>query len=275
MENSRIENRVYITNSNASILRESYFKLRIVINDELKSELYKDDLSWILSDLELKSLFIETLVFDKNPFFTLDADAMVLKKRDVGHLFISDALPKYHFNKECTYIKSGYLNFIIPPEIQSRGSEAIAKFREFAKANKNILIENQKRFLTMLEARFFLKNMPTEVAFSNSGVSDFANLKIEEMEEKIDRHLADAKSFMEANQAVKKLNYAPATIIKQRATLEQHDKDWHFLYKKNLKSMLRPYLRKRANPDLSYSKSFLDSLGFEGCKACEGKIDLA
>lgn len=272
MEGSQVEKRVYITNNSASILKDAYAQLFIALNDELKNSIYKVNLSWILSDIEFKYLFIELLIFDKNPFFTLDP--MVLKKKDVGHVFFSDTPPKYHFDFGCEFLKSNYLNLQIPPEINERGSDWVAKFREFSEENKSIFEENQERFLNMLEARFNLKNRPAKVNFINSGRSDFAELDVDKMEERIDRHLADSKSFMEANPKIKNLNYASAAKINQRTIIDPLDKEWHSFYKKELKSMLRYYLRKKADPELSYSRSFLDSLGFEGCKACGGKLDL-
>ena len=272
MESSQKEKRVYITNSSASVLKDAYAQLTIAVTSELKNGLYKENLSWILSDVEFKYLFIEQLIFDKNPLFTLDPTS--IQKKDTGYVFFSNTPPKYHFNVECLYLKSNYLNLEIPPEIKDRGSEMINKFREFAEENKSIFTEDQERFITMLEARFLLKNRPAEINFMNSGRSGFVALSIEGMEERIDSHLSKAKEFMDANPTIKKLNYASATKIKNRPNINPLDEKWHSEYKKELKSMLRYYLRKKADPELSYSKSFLDSLGFEGCKACGGELDL-
>ena len=187
------------------------------------------------------------------------------QRSDGRHLFRSNGPLKYHFDSSCGYLKSDYLNFTIPPEIEAKGPAEIEKFRVFADANKHLLQGDQEKFLNSLEAQFLLKNRPQRIEYVNSGQSEFSLLSLEEMEEELQEHLRRAKEFQEEHPDVRKLTFAPRRVIDSSQT-SGLDREWHNDYKRVLKSMLSQYYRKSHNP--SQPESFLKSLGFEACKAC-------
>lgn len=257
------DNKVYITNSSVSTLRQAYYQKIYRVNEEIKNSIYKEDFSWILSDAEFKALFAEILVFSSSKEFKLAEN--LSQRKDGGYLFKNDGPPKYHISQDCPYLNSDYVNYTIPPEIESKGPEAIEQFRSFAEANKHIIRDSPEKFLTMLEARFLLKNRPVRIERINSGSGDFSDLTIEEMEEAIEKHVIAAKEFQAENPEVKRLTYAPKNVIDKESTGAVHKK-WYNHFKAELKSMLRVYNKK--DKDLTQSETFLKSLGFEACKAC-------
>lgn len=213
--------------------------------------------------MELKSLYAELLVASGIEKFRISGTKA---QRDDGrHLFRSNGPLKYHFDSSCGYLKSDYLNFTIPPEIEAKGHDEIEKFRVFAEANKHLLQGDQEKFLDSLEARFLLKNRPQRINYTNSGQSEFSLLTLAAMEQALQAHLRDAKEFHEANPEVRKRTFAPRRVIDSPQTTDL-DREWHNVYKKLLKSMLSQYYRK--SHDQSQEESFLKSLGFEACKAC-------
>lgn len=254
---------VYLTNSSMGALKNRYYESINQVDEHVRMAVYKEDLAWILSTTELKSLYAELLVASGIEQFRIsDTKA---KRSDSGHLFRSNGPLKYHFDSSCSYMKSDYLNFTIPPEIEAKGPDEIEKFRVFADAHKHLLQGDQEKFLNSLEAQFLLKNRPKRIEYVNSGQSEFSLLTLAEMEQALQEHLRQADDFQEAHPEVKKKTFAPRRVIDSPLASDL-DRKWHNDYKRVLKSMLSQYYRK--SHSRSQSESFLKSLGFESCKAC-------
>lgn len=254
---------VYLTNSSMAALKQLYFEKIHQVDEHVRNAVYKENLAWILSTIELKSLYAELLVASGIEQFRISGTSA--KRNDGRHMFRSNGPLKYHFDSSCDYLKSNYLNFTIPPEIEVKGPEEVEKFRVFAEANKHLLHGDQEKFLNSLEARFLLKNRPQRIEYTNSGQSEFSLLTLTEMEQALEAHLREAKVFLAAHPEIRKLTFAPMRVITgPKASVL--DKEWHSTYKRVLKSMLSQYYRKSHNR--TQQESFLKSLGFEACKAC-------
>lgn len=257
------EAQVYLTNSSMNALKQLYFASIQQVDERVRKEIYKEDLAWILSTMELKGLYAELLAASGIEQFRISGKKA--QRNDGRHLFKSNGPLKYHFDSSCVYLKSNYLNFTIPPEIEAKGPDEIEKFRVFAEANKHLLQGDQEKFLNSLEAQFLLKNRPQRIEYINSGQSEFSLLTLEAMEQELQSHLSEAKAFQEEHPEVRNLTFAPKRVI-DRPWTSDLDRKWHNFYKRELKSMLRQYYRKCY--DRSQQESFLISLGFEACKAC-------
>ncbi|MGE6384729.1 hypothetical protein ACQKEN_03525 [Pseudomonas sp. NPDC078416] len=257
------EAQVYLTKSSMGKLKNLYFESVNEVDEHVRTAVYREDLAWILSVVELKSLYAELLVASGIEKFRISGTKA--QRNDGLHLFRTNGPLKYHFDSSCGYLNSDYLNFSIPPEIKLKGPDEIEKFRVFAEANKHLLQDDQERFLTALEARFLLKTRPQRIEYNNSGQNEFSLLTVEEMEQAIQSHLRAAKEFHEANPEVRKRTFAPRRVIDSPQATDL-DREWHNVYKHLLKSMLSQYYRK--SHDHSQEESFLKSLGFEACKAC-------
>ena len=261
----KIDNEVYITKSNYNRLKGAYARLIVKIDEDMKSRIYKEDLSWIFSIHEMKHLFAESLVVLSGDGYSLKPGCMVQKNN--SYLFDGGA-PKYHFDKDCEYSTKSYTNFEIPPEIIERGKGEIEKCKKFASDNKALLYQDETKFLRKLEAVFRLQNPPKKVNYSNSGIDEFIRLTVEEMEVEIDRYLLVCKDRYQRNPKIKSITFAPAGKIINNCHYDEDLKEWHSRYKNNLREMLSHYIRKRDDPGFEFRKSFLDSLGFEPCKGC-------
>lgn len=153
------EPKVYITRNNANKITQFYVgEILKTIEKSDAVNIYKEDLSWILSTIDFKYLYIEQLVCSESDI--LKETGRSLRREDGRFLFVSKAPPKYHRQPHCEYLHADYTNFSIPPEIEEKGAEHIEKFRRFAEENKKVLYEDANKFLDMLEARFLLKNRP-------------------------------------------------------------------------------------------------------------------
>jgi hypothetical protein len=261
---------VYITSSNLTKLKDFYQEAVCITDDVVKDELYQKDLSWILSVPQMKTLFIEKLILSNDNRIVV-REKSVATRYNSKMIFASNAAPKYHFDCECKFMKSNYINFFVPVEIEVRGEEAVRAFMGFAEENKSVFYEDQQKFLDMIEVRFLLGNPLTKVNYPNSGIEDFITLDIDQMEDAIHQHLEKAEYFKdqspEISREIKRLNYAPIKVVSQDG-ISDLVKEWHFFYKVELRKMLRAYIIKSSNSDLSFNEMFLRGLGFEECKAC-------
>lgn len=264
--------KVYITASNLTKLKSFYIEAVSITNELVKSELYKDDLSWIMSGPQMKSLFIEGLILSNDERMKV-AERPVAKSITSKMLFLNSSPPKYHEDYDCKFMRASYQNFLIPIEIEVRGEKAIENFRKFAQENKKIFYENQDRFLVMVEAAFGLQTPLKKVDYANSGVEEFSDLAVDQMEEAIHKHLVAANEFKsqspEVEKEIKKYNYAPSTVV-EAGNVSDIVKKWHNFYQAELRKMLRSYIIKSRNPQLSFERSFLNGLGFKVCNACRG-----
>jgi|TARA_R110000850_G_scaffold183369_1_gene308899 hypothetical protein len=259
------EREVYVTASNHNKVKKAYVDLILALDEPMKNKIYKEDLSWIFSYIEMKYLFAEVLIALNGDGYKLEENCITRNNRT--HLFDGGA-PKYHFDKECKYSKKPYTNFEIPPEIASRGKEEVEKFKKFANENKDLKDKDEREFLKKLESRFMLKNPPKKVEYSNSGIEEFTRLSLEEMEEEIDKRIAECKSVYNSNKNIKDTTFAPKKKIVNSEIYGEDVKKWHSSHKSELNEMIKIYIREREGSGFHFRKGFLDSIGFEPCRAC-------
>lgn len=261
-------NEVYITKSNLNALKNRFKVAKEITNEIMKSEVYKKDISWILSNLEIEFLFVEKLILSKDERLNIISSHT---RQNYQYLFGENKKPKYHRDQFCEFLKSNFENFEIPEEIKDKGIGEIEKFKKFAIDNKSLYHEDEQKFLQKIESHFFLKNPIKKVNYTNTGIEQFSELTIDNMEQEIDLHLAKCQEFMNANpertKLIKDNTYAPLKSIKKR-NLGGDVEEWHEIYKKNLRKMLSAYYAKLYNSKFAFNESFLSGLGFEGCRGC-------
>jgi|SRR5690554_6702979 len=265
-----MDKHVYVTNNSYNKLKSMYAGFISVVDDEVKRRVYKEDMSWILAIFDYKYLYAEILLLSNSDLVRIESPA---SSKSSDYIFDARGVPKYHYNRLCEFARKDYLNFEIPVEIKSRGLGEIEKFKRFAEDHKRLLYSDEEEFINKLGAQFRLKNPPKKITHPNSGVSEFSKLSLEEMQSAIDEHLCKARVFLDGHPRVKNYNFANSEFLK-RLKLSDDDKQWHNFFKKVLKDMLKEYVRKRDGEEFALTKGFLDSLGFEGCKACGNELDL-
>ncbi|MBU3009532.1 hypothetical protein [Cobetia amphilecti] len=268
---------VFLTQSNYNILVNSYAQIVTEVSDATKQLIYKDNLSWILSEVELRYLFAECLTLTQGG--TENTPVKLIQKRDSGHLFFSGGTPKYHYNERCEYAWKAYDNYDIPAEIKAKGDKEVERFKKFAQDNKELYREDTSRFFKRLEAQFFLKNPLKKISYQNSGIRPFDDLSIVEIEKRIDEHLKECRNYLEKNPKAKNTKFAPSWYIKS-GKMDETERKFHHDFKHKLKKMMREYLKIKEggiskNKRICLNQSYLDSLGFEGCKACGSAFDLS
>ena len=137
-------NEVYITKSNLGALKNKFKLAKEITNEIMKSEVYKKDISWILSNLEIEFLFVEKLILSKDERLSIASNP---ERQNYQYLFGESKKPKYHRNQFCEFMTSNFENFEIPEEIKNKGIGEIERFKKFALENKNLYHEDEQKFL--------------------------------------------------------------------------------------------------------------------------------
>lgn len=265
-----ISQKVYITRANeARILKESNYKH----SDQNFHDLYDQSFEFILSTPELALLKLYKSICE-DPSKLLDAYTKI-RTHDTKKYVWEGSKPAYHFDKLCPRLNAEFTNLLIPEEIKHRGEQSIVNFRAFTKKNRDILENDEEKFLRMLEARFALKNPPKSLKYDNSGFKLLENYSLEQLKEKIDELLHVAKDFKEKDKAtyelITKLGYG-THIVKEAKIQGNPLYTWH-QYKVELKNLLAQYFRVRFNHELEFEESLLEQIGFKPCDYCKSKTN--
>ncbi|KEQ11218.1 hypothetical protein [Endozoicomonas numazuensis] len=240
------------------------------------NQLYKQNI-WILSYKEQAWLASAKLLFDDPSAFLKEA-YVKNSPIDTKKFVYEGNNPAYHEDKNCDRIKSNYNNFEIPQEIIHKGDREIERFRKWFKSNHKLYEDNQNRFLSRLQATFFLQNPPNKVTGSNSGIVEFNDVNISTLEDEIDQLMEQAKLFYfksDVHQNTIDINGNRSFFVAKSAKKDSIIYIWHNSYKEKLKEKLMHYFRVKLNPDLEFSGKLLQTLNFRECNQCCCSIDFS
>jgi hypothetical protein len=174
---------VFITKSNFSkVAQKAIGNLEEGIQ-EICSRVYGfKDISKYLNGKEIRDIECKRLLLEDSGKYIskfLEENKLIILKRKNNaqfspYIFVSTAPPKYHLNKDCTFLSTDYINFYIPPEINERGADEIERFRDFAIVNRQLLVDGKEDiFIARLKIQFRLVCDMSKISFLNSGVDSF------------------------------------------------------------------------------------------------------
>lgn len=245
-----------------------------------KANLYKWPV-FFLSSFETDKLFKQR-EFLKDPENIIS----VYKRRnkiDTKQYIYEGLQPAYHAQKNCGNLQSKYRNYEIPEEIKERGEEEIKKFRSWFKLNQNYLESKPDLFIAKMQIAFNLSTVPTAVDYDNTGATEFDNLNLDDLEDRIDSVLRAAGNFYKDNpdkQSVIKRFQKFTYLAYKNEEIRNNDTEltdtelksflfeYDYKFKKPFKDLLLQYYMVRFNPDLKFNGLLLEQLGFRKCKSC-------
>ena len=236
--------------------------------------IYPGDLS-VLSDNERRWLAAARMFYEDFELFVKHAYRKKEKSVDTQMLVYEGRMPSYHADKRCENLLSDYANFEIPVEIQGRGSEEVARFRKWFRANEQLFHDKAELFITRMEIEFRLKNPPsvTSLEAPNSGVEAIENLSLEKLRASIDSLLEKATQTLSSSdrksQIIRRLGNRSHERFDDEVT-NQVLKEWRSL-KQDIKTKLLEYFKVSLNPDLEFNGMLLEQLGFRQCRSCHLK----
>lgn len=244
------------------------FQFNVKVNDvtiELCKQHYDNNmLKELLTHDDIKLLWMTRMLFDETKKEFIENSRKSFLNMDL--IFDSNSAPKYHKNSECESLKNKYINFVIPPEIKNLGASTVLKFKKFAYDHRDLLRDDEIKFIDKISAQFLLVNPPKKLEYVNSGRYEFSKLSIDEMHNEVMRLTEQAVNLMNKHSDVYKNRYKPAKLSKNDS---KELTSWLKELKPKLMEALYQYGIKKFGPsDFSFEKSFLEKFGFEPCRLC-------
>jgi len=268
----------YITVSNAKKIVETFN----LTNNQFSGYLYKTRISFF-NRLE-QNLVLAYKSFIENPERFLESKYVKINRTADTHKWVFEGgTPAYHKESGCTKLSAEYFNLEIPKFIIDRGFDAVQDFRNWVKKNSYLLEQHKLDvFFMRLRSKYGeqIGNNPRATFASNSGVENFDNINLEELEDRIDVLLTEQKAYYFQNRDVlykfsrRTFLAYKSEVIKDNNTdysdseLKEFLKDYDKTYKKPLIKLLYHYHRVRLNPELKLSGNLLEQLGFKVCSCC-------
>ncbi len=271
----------YLTKSNSLKIIASIDFKQI---GNLQGEVYKKPI-YFFSDFEKNNLLgLKELLKDPETF--IHEFYVPIENTDNLRYVYEGGKPAYHANPDCERLNSNYRNFEIPEEIRERGKEEVVKFRGWFKENQ-YLLEKPEIFVARLQMAFGVTMNPKSIDYENSGVVIQENLNLEELENRINKYIAEAGQYYNNADQEKKdiirsfqkftfLAYSKKSIQKNYTrfsdeALKKFLKQYDVHFKRPIKDLLIEYYRVLHNPDLKFEGNLLEQLGFRPCSSCHNQ----
>lgn len=208
-----------------------------------------------------------------------------IKNADTETYIFEGGNPSYHESPDCEKLNSNFRNIKIPDTIRKKGSAEIQKFRVWYINNSQLLKTGKLReFTEKIYKEFDIKTGLEVIEHENSGIENFDNLNLEQLEQKIDKILYESVRYYKdadtERQAIikqfQKYTYLAYSVhvILNNTTRFSDDAIKRFLlqfdvhFKIPIKNMLLHYHRVKLNPELKFKGELLERLGFKPCTTC-------
>ena len=299
---------VYITKHNFSkIVRK--IPLNDVNLDGHLYERYNSILNTIFSKYEKTELLLYKMLSEDPKRFLDEVYAKVQEKEDT-YTWVYEENKKtcYHGNPNCPRLTSSFENFKIPLPIKYKGiitdktldhivlkelsdiDQKIVRnnvdlYRKWWKSEGEMLYNsNMDTFLMRINMKFQPEPRIIDIKEfkqENSGIIEFENCTLEEIERRIDEIIIAQRDYFKANEKHSSIlhTYVKHTfhvLVKDNVSrynsciYSDEDiklvlKEYNEKYKAPLKILLKNYFRIKNNPDLKMESNILDELGFVQC----------
>jgi len=271
----------YITTANSKrIIRKIDFN-----SITFTGEVYKKPIYFFSRYEEQSLLAIKELL--ENPEHFFDEYYDVLVNEDSYQYVFESGRSAYHKSLNCPKLHSDFQNFEIPKEIKDRGNEEVKKYRAWFKDAAYLLEEDDENkieiFKERCRLRFNLDLPPDFIKMNNSGSFEIENLKLDELEDKIDcllkesgmtyyrseKHTTILKRFSKLTFLASK----PEPIYNNQTGYSDKEvkeilREYAEKFKSPLIHLLREWYRVKLNPDLTFDGELLEKLSFVSCGTC-------
>lgn len=217
--------------------------------------------------------------------FSLEYYKPIEVKDSLNYIY-PEKQPSFHDDENCSRLKSDFINYEIPYEIKARGITEVEKFRAWWHQNQHLLLEGEnEKYVYKLQATFFIKEEinPNSIVINNSGTEKTKNKTLIEIKHELDKLLNEAQIYYQNNSEkqllIKRfgkltfLAYVKGNIFTNDSGLNDDDlkkflKEYDEKFKKPIKNLLIDYYRLLYNPNMIFSQSILETLGFKKCLSC-------
>ena len=300
---------VYITKHNFSkIVRK--IPLNDVSLDGQLYERYNIILDTIFSKYEKTELLLYKMLSEDPKRFLNEVYAKVQEKEDTyTWVYEEKKKPCYHGSSNCPRLTSPFENYKIPLPIKYKGiitdkslehimlkelsdleqiivRKNVDLYRNWWKSEGEILYNsNLDTFLMRVNMKFQPEPRIIDIKEfkqENSGIVEFENCTLEEIERRIDDIIIAQRDYFKANEKHSSIlhTYVKRTyhvLVKDNVPrynsciysdedIKSVLKEYNEKYKDPLKILLKNFFRIKNNPDLKMESNILDELGFVQCR---------
>ena len=187
----------------------------------------------------------------------------------------------YHIDPNCERLNSDLVLHKIPEEIELKGQEVKSQFISWIRNNKE-KFKDTSEFNFKIKKEWNLTKLPEIIFQLNSGICEFENYNIEEIELKIENQIKIAQNFLKdlANKEAiiifyikfnreKKISEIDINSLKDFTEQEIKIINEYFKIIYNpLKLLLTEYYKVFLCKGINFQGPILESLGFRACKKC-------
>ncbi len=266
----------YITKSTYKRLGKALVLENDISIDTIFATLYDESLRQIINSKEATDLHIRKLMVE-GAFNCLK----MAPRRFSPHYALSVGNPKFHLSCECEYMKSDFINFLIPPEIEVQGSEKVREFQEYCESNKNELYkEKNDAFWAIVKIKFKIENISKQVSRVNSGIHDISDMSIEDLQATINNSIEEANQMLHdahAGASIRAVRYARHIDVALSSLTNESladesiaktvcaffDMKW-----KIINSLFDLYVKQSGLKSFVVPLTILKSASFEPCRGC-------
>ena len=258
-----------------SKLKEITYRYKIPVGSFV--ELYKSKIT-ILDGVEQNKLLQIRCIMEGIDEINLELFEKIAQSR--SKKLVYDSNPSYHKNYNCKLLMADYENFYIPDEIISRGDKFIEDFKSWFKENRNLLNKDESAFEMRWNLQWGFPLSIKALREKNTGFVLFEDFSIEQLENKIDSLLINAKIFSRkypliiknygkyAKKSLSKNNFKPIIegydVIEIKKVLQSYVEE----IQEPLVRLLISWIRAKFNPQLKFDDGLLNRLGFKPCPRC-------
>ena len=277
----------YITESNFSrIARKNLIDIKDNIMDVCRRVYESRDVSKYLNHREIRYIECKRLLLESTEeCIQRHVERVEEAKNNTNpnaiyspYVFVSTTPPKYHYNRDCEFLSKDYLNFLIPPEIEVRGEKEIQRFREFANANKQLVLDEKTYlFIHRLTTQFNLTNDISKITFTNTGVKSLA-LEDDfglDVSREIDKVMSEIDKIGQTKSGELTLSrYRYMDHWKRNQPQNSDDVTLLLSLKSKLVDLIvKFHLQNNAMNGFSFDEELLALIGFEKCASCGKQFD--
>lgn len=261
----------YVTRHTFTRLGKKFLRPADVSVDAIYDYIYEKSLAEVLNHAEASSLYVQKRMIEGK------ADELTFSESKFFPNYVfSVGQPKFHASKDCEFLQSDFVNYLVPPEIKVLGPEKVVAFQRFCEDNKRIFREKSPDvFWAHVGAHFKVSIRPKPVQYGNSGISNSDRMTVDTIKARIEEVLAQAHTMLDddvANGLLKRFRYAG----KWKQALAQVDDatakalvEKFFDLKRDLLNLLFEFYKKSQGvEDLALPADLLNLGGLAPCKVC-------
>ena len=258
---------VHITRAN---FKKIIFEKIDIKSINIREEIYKIDLKWF-NQYEVKELLAFKKMY-QNPEDFFEKYKQI-ELQDTRRYVWEGNSPAFHDNEDCDKLKSDYLNYTLPQKIQNGDDATLKQYREWFTRYKNILFQNEDKFIELQNEKFGTLELPNRKHHNNAGKAEIKNWLYEDLQSELDSLIFRAEIFYQNKMInVEELRYS----YNWNHILDEQKKvifrTFEEEFKQPIKELLKEFYRITYNPNLSFDPTFLEGIGFSFCKYCSGEI---